>query len=54
MARYTDEDKNEFARRDTALIARLNALLADDTAMTRMRAELADTAEPFGTEAKPA
>jgi hypothetical protein len=48
MARNTDEDKNEFARRDTALIA----LLADDTAMTRMRAELADTAEPFGTEAK--
>ena len=45
MANYTDPRKQELARRDAALIARLNTLLADESTMARLRAELAATAE---------
>jgi len=49
MPRYTPETRQELARREAALITHLNELLADTTAMARIRAELADTAETVRT-----
>ena len=49
MSRYTNETKHEFARREAALIAHLNEVLADTAAMTRIRAELVDAAETVRT-----
>ncbi|MEO6083610.1 MAG: ArdC family protein, partial [Umezawaea sp.] len=49
MPRYTTETKQEFARREAALIAHLNEVLADTAAMTRIRTELADAAETVRT-----